>query len=87
MNDDKDPLDDIVKMYDDLIMPVNWIKIFPTMEDFRKWILLGTIQDIERTIKEFEEYELYEHCAVMLDVLKERKARVAEVMGKIKKQK
>jgi|TARA_R100001460_G_scaffold31940_2_gene62783 hypothetical protein len=87
MNDDKDPLDDIVKTYEDLIMPVNWIKIFPTMEDFRKWILLGTIQDIERTIKEFEEYELYEHCAVMLDVLKERKARVAEVMGKIKKQK
>jgi hypothetical protein len=87
MSKDKDPLDDMADDYENLVEPKNWIKIFPTMESFRKWVVLGTIEDIESTIKEFEQEELYEHCAIMMDVLKERKKRFSQIMNKVKNQK
>ena len=72
----KDPLKDIVNQYNDITDPKNWVKMFPTMESFKKWVMLGTLDDIEATLIEFEEAELYEHCAVILEVFKERQRKL-----------
>ena len=38
--------------------------------------MLGTLDDIEATLIEFEEAELYEYCAVILEVLKARQRKL-----------
>jgi hypothetical protein len=75
---DKDPLDDITKKYEDITNPQNWVKMFPTMESFKKWVMLGTLDDIEATLSEFEEAELYEYCSVILEVINNRKSKIKD---------
>lgn len=72
----ENPFDDIHKKYEDITKPENWVKMFPTMESFRKWVMLGTIDDIEATLIEFEDAELFEHCAVIFEVLTKRKEKI-----------
>ena len=79
-------LNDIVKVYEELTKPENWVKLFPDMESFKKWVKMGTISDVQATLKEFEEVELYEHCAVILEVINERKEKISNIMDKISKQ-
>jgi len=56
-----------------VLHPPRFIKNFETMSLFREWAYLGTVQDLKQTIKAFESYELYEHCSVLLEVLKDKK--------------
>lgn len=72
----KDPLEDINKKYEDITNPKNWVKMFPTMDSFKKWVMIGTLDDIECTLKEFEEAELYEYCAIILEVINTRKSKI-----------
>lgn len=58
--------------YQDIIDPLNFIKNFPKRENFRKWAMTGTINDLKAAISTFEYYELYEHCAIMQDVIDEK---------------
>lgn len=58
-----------------VLYPPRFIKNFKTMSLFREWAYLGNIKDLEQTIKAFEHYELYEHCAVLLEVLKEKRKK------------
>jgi hypothetical protein len=69
---EKDPLKDINEKYKDITDPKNWVKMFPTMESFKKWVTIGTLKDVESTLKEFEKAELYEYCAVILEVIKDK---------------
>ena len=75
---DKDPLDEITDAYKDITNPQNWVKMFPNMESFKKWVMLGTLDDIEATLVEFEEAELYEYCSVILEVLNHKKSKIKE---------
>ena len=75
---DKDPLDEITDAYKDITNQQNWVKMFPNMESFKKWVMLGTLDDIEATLVEFEEVELYEYCSVILEVLNDKKSKIKE---------
>lgn len=72
--EEKDPLKDINEKYKDITDPKNWVKMFPTIESFKKWVMIGTLKDIECTLKEFEKAELYEYCAVILEVINDKKS-------------
>ena len=82
---DENELNNIARMYEDLTKPENWVKLFPDMASFKKWIKIGSMDDIRTTLIEFEEAELYEHCAIILEVLNERKQKVSDIMNKISK--
>lgn len=45
--------------------PINFIKNFETLEDFREWALDKTVSYLQDAILIFQQAELYEHCAVM----------------------
>jgi very-short-patch-repair endonuclease len=68
----KKKLSSIIKAYEDLINPENIIKHFKTDKEFKDWARDGTIRDIEYTLIRFEEAELYEHCKLLLEVIKEK---------------
>ena len=52
--------------------PKNMVKQFKTREAFIEWVNEGTDEDLACTIKEFTKAELFEHVAIVLDVLKSR---------------
>ena len=58
----------INSQYERILNPVELVKEFETMYDFRIWCYDGTVEDLDVSIKAFESYELYEHCAIMLSV-------------------
>ena len=82
---DENELNNIVKIYEELAKPENWVKLFPDMTSFKKWIKLGSMSEIQTTLKSFEEAELYEHCAIILEVINERKQKISDIMDKISK--
>lgn len=55
----------INEQYEKIMNPVEFVKNFKDLDDFREWALDGTILDLQEAIKVFQEYELYEYCAVM----------------------
>lgn len=60
----------LIEAYENIIEPQNFIKNFKTIEDFNKWLDQGTVEDLEATLKAFEEAELYEHCILILKKIK-----------------
>ena len=58
----------IESRYIDLIRPDNFINEFKDIQEFREWCYLGTIEDLEATLKEFAKYELYEWCFIIKEV-------------------
>ncbi len=46
-----------------------FVKNFETMEEFRDWCDEGELVDLYPVLDIFEEYELYEHCAVIKDII------------------
>ena len=71
----KKKIDSIIDALEELIRPSNIIKHLKTDEEFKQWAREGRIKDLEATIKLFEEYELYEHCKLLMDVIQEKKDR------------
>lgn len=61
------------KKYLELIRPDRFIQLFKDGDDFREWLELGTIEDIEACTKAFIKFELYEHCRVMQEVIQEKR--------------
>lgn len=55
----------IDEQYEQILQPDLFVKTFKSLDDFREWAMEGTILDLQEAIKVFQEYELYEHCAVM----------------------
>lgn len=52
-----------------LYTPQEYIKSFKTMNDFRVACEPCSVLDLDELLNVFEEHELYEHCAVIKDVL------------------
>ena len=46
------------------------LKGFKSKEEFRQWCEEGTKEDLECTLKAFEESEAYEWCGIINEVLK-----------------
>jgi hypothetical protein len=67
-------MNELEEKYLDLIRPTNFIQTFKNDDDFREWARQGTIEDLNWTIKEFEEDELYEYCSILKQI-RDDKAR------------
>ena len=72
--EESDPLKNINEKYKDITDPKNWVKMFPTKDSFKKWVMIGTFADIQSTLKEFENAELYEYCSIILEVINDKKS-------------
>lgn len=59
--------------YNQLIRPDNFVKNFNNLWEFEEWCYIGTIEDLQATLVEFEKYELYEHCRVIKSVIQSLK--------------
>jgi hypothetical protein len=60
----------LLQQYDNMIRPDSFVNNFKNMLEFEEWCYIGTIEDLEATLVEFEKYELYEHCQVIKSVIK-----------------
>jgi len=66
-------LEELNQKYRDLIRPTNFIHVFDTEDEFKEWARLGTVEDLEWTIKEFEKDELYNYCEILKQIQNEKK--------------
>ena len=57
--------------YEELCDP-KYIRSIQTESQFIQWCNIGTIQDLECTLKVFEDSEMYEDCILIKQVLKEK---------------
>lgn len=57
--------------YQKLTDPKEFIKTFDSDQEFEDWCRDGTLDDLKATLKAFENSELYEHCRIILNILKE----------------
>ena len=60
----------IIGKYNELIEPNLFVEQFKDKEEFREWCKQGTKQDLQCTLKAFEESEAYEWCSVINEVIK-----------------
>jgi hypothetical protein len=61
--------EELDKAYLELIKPCNFINLFDSMTEFERWCEGGTAEELSIMLKEYEKYELYEHCAVIKKVI------------------
>ena len=67
---------DVHDAYEELLDPVEFSKNFTDVDDFKSWAREGTIEDIRSAIRAFEKSEMYEHCSIMVDIIKEKENEV-----------
>ena len=63
----------INEQYEQILQPNEFIKNFGSLNEFRDWALQGSKLDLQEAIKVFQCYELYEHCAIMQNILNDLK--------------
>ena len=66
-------MDEIDEAYYTILEADEFIKEFDTLECFREWCNTGDVVDLEEVRRIFEAYELYEHCAIIKEVLDAKK--------------
>lgn len=66
---------ELVQKYVDMIIPTNFIQTFKTDNEFVEWANQGSVEDLDCTIKEFEEYELYKYCSILKQIRDEKAKR------------
>lgn len=64
---------DLNDAYDEILNPNELINNFDNLLEFEIWCLQGSILDLEECLKVFVHHELYEHCAVIRNVLEDKK--------------
>jgi hypothetical protein len=65
-------MDGLTQLYVELIIPTSILEYFKTDEEFRSWCETGEVDDLIHALKVFEDYELYEHCAIIKNVIDEK---------------
>ena len=66
-------LEELNQKYTDLIRPTNFIHVHDTEDEFKEWTRIGSIEDLDWAIKEFEKDELYTHCEILKQIQNEKK--------------
>jgi len=61
-----------VNKYKSFKDPSCFIKNFDSEQEFRQWCELGTVKDLQCTLKAFEAAAEYEHCKIINEVLKSK---------------
>jgi len=64
--------DNIHEYYVQEIYPPRFVLQFDTMHEFKMWLRLGTIDEVDQCRRVFERYELYEHCQACVEVIQEK---------------
>lgn len=59
----------IDESYEYILQPDELIKHFESFDVFEEWCTEGSVLDLQEALKVFEEYELYEYCAIMKAVI------------------
>lgn len=67
-------IEELQQKYVDLIRPINFIKTFKDDDEFREWARLGTVEDLNWAIKNFEKDELYKYCNILKQVRDENRS-------------
>jgi len=67
-------VEELQQKYIDLIRPANFIKTFESDEEFREWARIGSVEDLNWAIKNFEKDELYHHCNILKQVRDENRS-------------
>ena len=52
--------------------PINIRRVMPEDKDFIEWLNTGSIDDLNATLKAFEEVQMYEDCSIISKVLNEK---------------
>lgn len=58
------------EMYLDLIQPSNLIELFESTDDFRDWLRMGNIVEMQWALRAFERDELYSYCKIIKEEIK-----------------
>ena len=58
-------MNELEKMYLDLIQPSKLVEYFLDEQDFREWLRLGGPEEMRWALKAFENEELYSHCKII----------------------
>ncbi len=66
-------LEELNQKYTDLIRPTNFIHVFDTEDEFKEWARIGSVEDLDWAIKEFEKDELYIYCEILKQIQNEKK--------------
>jgi len=74
----------IIGRYIELIKPNLFVSQFKDKAEFCKWCEEGTKEDLQCTLKAFEDAEAYEWCSIINEVLKgkEYESKNKETKGK-----
>ena len=67
-------LEELNQKYTDLIRPTNFIHVFKSDDEFREWARLGSTEDLEWAIKEFEKAELFKYCNILKQIKDENRS-------------
>jgi hypothetical protein len=67
-------LEELNQKYTDLISPSNFIYVFESEDEFKEWARLGSTEDLEWAIKEFEKDELYKYCNILKQIKDENRS-------------
>ena len=67
-------LEELNQKYTDLIRPTNFMHVFKSDDEFREWARLGSTEDLEWAIKEFEKDELFKYCNILKQIKDENRS-------------
>lgn len=56
-------------IYQDLIEPSVFINNFTSEDEFKQWLIMGTKEDLQHTLKAFEKAEMYEQCITINNMI------------------
>lgn len=62
---------DYEKLFKNIIEPNNFIQNFKDEKEFCEWLDMGSVEDLECTLKVFEKAELYSICSIINKYIKE----------------
>jgi hypothetical protein len=64
--------DDIDLVYQEIISPENFKQNFSSKRDFLVWLNKGSKSNLDFALKKYEEQEMYEHCSIIRDFIKNK---------------
>lgn len=70
---------DIESKYQHITNPPKFVTLFKDDNEFSEWCKQGSVKDLYCTLEEFKQHELYEHCLIISNTIKE-KCRTAKSM-------
>jgi hypothetical protein len=65
----------IEESYEGIKDPKNFVKLFDSDKDFIEWCEMGTVYDLYCTLEFFKAAQLYWHCYLISNVIRDKKEK------------